>query len=102
MALKINQQIITRDGFTVPSGTIVKFKTTFPSNDLRFDCNMEFYKDETMVTGGTKYFPSELNNMGFTISLDAAEFSGLTPTAVNIYIKDYLSTIYTQGTIDII
>ena len=102
MALRINQEIQTRDGFTVPSGTIVKFSTTFPALDMRVDCNMNFYKDETMITGGTKYFPSELPNMGYSKTLTIEEFTGLTTTTVNTYIKDYLELTYTAGTIDII
>ena len=46
MALRINQTITTREGFTVTSGTIVKFATIFPKDGTELHCNMDFYKNQ--------------------------------------------------------
>lgn len=103
MALRINQEITTREGFTVASGTIVKFSTTFPKDGNQLHCNMEFYKDQAAYDNGdSNYFPSELDTLGYVKELDAAEYSALTPTQVHIYLRDNLELTYTAGTIDII
>ena len=103
MALKINQTVVSKDGFTVPSGSIVKFQTIFPLDGTELHCNMEFYKDQAHVdAGGDKYFPSEMDTLGFVKTLDEAEYSALTPTVVHTHLKTHLETIYTAGTIDIV
>jgi len=103
MSLKINQIINTRDGFSVPSGTIVKFTTIFPEMGDEFHCNLKFYKDQlTIDNKGVNYFPDNLQDLGFVKKLTTSEYSALTPTIVHTYVKDYLSTIYTGGTIDIV
>lgn len=103
MALRINQTIETRDGFSVPSGTIVRFQTIFPETGTELHCNMKFYKDESTINnGGKNYFPSNLNNLGYVKELTESEYTGLTTVNVHVYLKDYLETIYTGGTIDII
>ena len=103
MALRINQDVTTRDGFIVSAGTIVKFQTIFLQDAYEFHCNMKFYKDQdTFDNGGNNYYPTELVSLGYVKSLTYGEFTGLTPVAVNTYLKDYLETIYTGGTIDIV
>ena len=103
MSLKINQTITTKDGFTVPSGTIVRFNTIFPQGDYQAHMNMFFYKDQaTIDNNGANYYPSELNSLGYVKDYTLNEFTGLTPTLVHVALKDYLETIYTAGTIDIV
>lgn len=103
MSLKINQEITTRDGFTVPSGTIVQFTTIFPRNVYEAHMNMFFFKDqETLDTGKSNYYPINMSNYGYVKSYSVNEFTGLTPTIINQNLKSYLSTIFTGGTIDII
>jgi len=103
MSLRINQEITTRDGFTVPSGTIVRFNTIFQQGTFNANMNMSFYKDQdTIDNGGTNYYPANINNLGYVKTYPLNEFTGLTPTQINIDLRDYLLTIYTGGTIDII
>lgn len=103
MSLRINQQIQTRDGFTVPSGTIVRFNTIFQQGTYDAHMNMFFFKDQaTLDAGGSNYYPSNLTNLGYIKTYPVNQFTGLTPTQINIDLKTYLSTIYTGGTIDII
>lgn len=102
MSLVINQTIDTKDGFTVPSGTIVRFSTTFPDGVYEAHMNMKFYKDqETIDNGLNNYFPLLLESMGYTKTYTENEFTGLTPTQIHIDLKSYLETIFTGGTIDI-
>ena len=103
MALRINQEIITRESFTVASGTIVKFATIFPKDGTELHCNMEFYKNQDAVDAGdSNYYPSELKSLGYVEELDGAAYSALTPTQVHVYLRDYLELTYTAGTIDIV
>jgi len=103
MSLRINQEIQTRDGFTVPSGTIVRFNTIFPSGVYEAHMNMFFYKDQqTIDNGGFNYYPSNLENLGYVKSYTMNEFTGLTPTIIHVDLRSYLETIFTDGTIDII
>jgi len=103
MSLRINQEITTRDGFTVPSGTIVRFNTIFQQGTFNANMNMSFYKDQdTIDNGGTNYYPANINNLGYVKTYPINEFTGLTPTQINVDLRDYLLTIYTGGTIDII
>lgn len=103
MSLKINQQIQTRDGFTVPSGTIVRFNTIFPKGTYDAHMNMFFYKDQTTIdNGGSNYYPANLNNLGYVKTYPLNQFTGLTPTQIHLDLRSYLETIYTGGTIDII
>jgi hypothetical protein len=103
MALQINDTITTREGFSVPSGTIVRFNTIFPSDTLEVHYNMKFYRNQTSYDNGeSNYFPMEPQSMGYVETVAANEYTGLTPTIVNQKLKDYLGTIFTGGTIDII
>lgn len=103
MSLKINQEITTKDGFTVPSGTIVQFDTIFPKGNYQAHMNMSFYKDQTTIdNGGSNYYPSELTTLGYVKDYELNQFTALTPTLVHVALKDYLETIYTAGTIDIV
>ena len=103
MALRINQVIETREGFSVPSGTYVRFNTIFPASKLEVHYNMEFYRNETSFDDGeSNYFPTELSTLGYVDTVAQHLYTGLTPTVVNLNLKTYLETIYTGGTIDII
>jgi len=103
MSLRINQQIITREGFTVASGSIVEFTSIFPKRTTEAHMNMAFYKNQTAINNGdSNYYPSEILNLGYVKTYPVNEFTGLTPTQVHVDLKDYLLTIYTGGTIDII
>jgi len=103
MPLRINQEILTKDGFTVSAGTVVQFTTIFPAGKYEFHCNMDFYKDQfTIDNGGSRYYPDEIDNLGYVKTLSYSGFTGLTPVAVHTYLKGYLETVYTGGTIDII
>jgi len=103
MSLRINQEIETKDGFVVPSGTIVTFNTIFPQGVYEAHMNMFFYKNQDVINaGGLNYYPSEINNLNYTKSYNFSEFTGLTPMQINIDLKEYLLTIYTGGTIDIV
>jgi hypothetical protein len=103
MALRINQTITTREGFSVPSGTLVKFNTQFPQDTYDVHYNMKFYRNEDSYNNGeSNYFPNNLNSMGYVEIVSINEYTGLTPTIVNQKLKDYLGGIYTGGTIDII
>lgn len=103
MALRINQTITTREGFSVDSGTYVTFNTIFPSGTLETHYNMRFYRNETSYTEGeSNYYPIELSTLGYVNTAPYNEFTGLTPTLVHQNLKNYLSTVYTAGTIDIL
>lgn len=103
MSLKINEEILTRDGFTVPSGTIVRFRTTFEPGVIGFTCSFNFYKDQATVDSGMRHYkPQLLINPENSWTIDYADFTGLTPTQIHVYAKDYLETIFTGGTIDIV
>lgn len=103
MALRINQTITTREGFSVPSGTLVKFNTLFPEDTYDIHYNMKFYRNEDSYNNGeSNYFPVEVNSMGYVENIPVNEYTGLTPTIVNQKLKDYLGGIYTGGTIDIV
>ena len=103
MSLRINQEITTRDGFTVPSGTVVRFNTLFQQGTFNANMNMFFFKNQaTIDSGGSNYQPVNIRNLGYTKTYPLNEFTGLTPTQINIDLKNYLLTIYTGGTIDII
>ena len=87
----------------VPSGTYVAFNTIFPNGKLEVHYNMEFYVSETSYQNGdTRYFPKDLTDLGHVESMPKSEFTGLTPTIVHQKLKDYLGTIYTGATIDIV
>jgi hypothetical protein len=103
MSLRINQTIETRDGFIVPSGTIVQFTSIFPKNTYEAHMNMFFYKNQnTIDDGGSNYYPANLTNLGYVKNYPINEFTGLTPTQIHVDLKSYLETVYTGGTIDII
>lgn len=103
MALKINDTITTREGFSVPSGTIVRFTTIFPRGSYEIHYNMEFYRNQTSYDNGeSNYFPVEPKSLGYVETVPVNEYTGLTPTVVNQKLKTYLEGIFTGGTIDII
>jgi len=103
MALRINETIGTKEGFTVPSGTLVKFNTIFPYKDLEVHYNMKFYRSQASYDNDDMaYSPSALTSMGHVEVITLEEYTGLTPTAVHQKLKDYLGGIYTGGTIDIV
>jgi hypothetical protein len=65
--------------------------------------NMFFFKDQAAIDNGiSNYYPANLTDLRYTKTYPLNEFTGLTPTQINIDLKNYLSTIYTEGTIDII
>jgi hypothetical protein len=104
MALIINNQTIeTREGLPVSGGTYVAFNTIFPNGKLEVHYNMEFYVDQTAYTNGSsKYFPKDLQSLGHVETMPKSEFTGLTPTIVHQKLKDYLETVYTGASIDIV
>jgi hypothetical protein len=103
MALRINTAIKTKEGFDVPSGTFVIFNTIFPAQKLEVHYNMKFYRNETSYNDGEQnYIPSGLTSMGYIDYPTQGEFSSLTPITVHENLKDYLGTIWTGGTIDIV
>jgi len=103
MALRINDTITTREGFTVPSGTIVMFNTIFPKGSTEVHYNMEFYRNQQSVDDGeSNYFPVTPQTMGYVETVEMNVYTGLTPTIVHQKLKDYLGGIFTGGTIDII
>jgi hypothetical protein len=103
MSLKINQEIVTRDGFSVPSGTIVTFNTIFPQSSCEAHINMFFYKNQEVLNAGSlSYYPSEMNNLNYEKTYNFSEFTGLTPMQIHVDLREYLLTIYTGGTIDIV
>jgi hypothetical protein len=103
MALIINDTIETKEGFSVPSGTLVKFTTIFPDDSLDIHYNMKFYRNQTSFDDGeSNYFPKELPSMGRVESVTMNEYTGLTPTIVHQKLKDYLGGVFTGGTIDIV
>ncbi len=103
MSLIINDTIKTREGFSVGSGTLVKFMTIFPEGKYEIHYNMKFYRNQQSYDNGeSNYFPVDLSSMGYVIEVPENEYSGLTPTIVNQKLKSHLETIFTGGTIDII
>lgn len=103
MPLKINQEIKTKDGFSVPSGSIVRFRTIFPEGTYEVHYNMNFYiNQETIDAGDSSYRPSELTTLGYVKDHEYESFTGLTITQVHQDLKEHLSSIYTGGTIDIV
>ena len=103
MSLKINQTLTTMDGFSVPSGTIVRFNSIFPEGTYDVHYNMNFYRSQDGVDSGEQpYRPSGLTSLGYVKSHTFENFTGLTVTQVHQDLKDYLLTIYTGGTIDIV
>jgi hypothetical protein len=103
MSLKINQTITTKDGFSVPSGSIVRFNTIFTEGSYDVHYNMNFYRSQEGIDSGDQpYRPLEMSSLGYVKSHTFESYTALTITQVHIDLRDYLSTIYTGGTIDIV
>jgi hypothetical protein len=101
MPLKINENIDTTEGLTVPSGSIVTFDTIFPSGKNEAHFNMKFFTSQSALDDGkSNYFPELIPNMGYVKYYESNEFTGLTVTQVYTDLRDHLETIFTGGTVN--
>jgi hypothetical protein len=102
MSLTINQSIDTKEGFTVPSGTVVKFNTIFPYESLEVQYDLLFYRNQASYDNGEmNYNPKDLDQMSYSETMSYSGYTGITPTIIHEKLKDYLGTIFTGGTIDV-
>jgi hypothetical protein len=103
MALRIDTNLTSMDGASVPSGSHVKMELYFPMTEDSYNVSMKIWRNKSAYVGGLQpYRPKEIPQLNFTKNLTPAEMSGLTPTQVHIDTKAYLETYVGEGNVDIV
>lgn len=96
MALKVNKMLTTKDGQTIPSGSVIVFGTEFPPRTLEMNCrlflwlNTDTHTDLNVpaITGVVNQF----NSYVLTKQLTQEDYVSLTPLAVHQWVKSVIES----------
>lgn len=97
MALKINKQLTTTDGQTIPSGCIVVLDPSFrPLRTMRFNCSLFVWlNQDTYTNPNIPYMPSVIKEFESYIigkTMDENDYLNLSPHQVHIWAKSVLES----------
>ena len=95
MALKINVALSLKDGGTIASRAMVKFRTTFPEDGLTVRYQMNIYRDAAHVTSKDPIIGAitQIPSMIYTHALTAGDYTSLTPLLVHDKLLVYLESL---------
>lgn len=95
--IQINKILTDSTGGEVPSGSLVRFRTTFEESGLVVSFGLFCYKNQTAAANKKPYVPVEITNFAFSVVLTEQEYAtfelGGAATLVHTKVKEFLAAM---------
>jgi hypothetical protein len=76
MALQVNKEVTTKEGFIVPSGSYIRTTLKLPYSSFDIHADLNWYKDiEEYEAGGSSFVVTNINSMSVVKELTEIEFA---------------------------
>ena len=98
MELKINKELTSQYGLTIPSNSIVKFDIEIPESMKEIQCYLHVYENEEQSNLGNEIYPIELKDYKSVVKkLTQQDYESFSLFQATIWMKQMLESIPSIG-----